>query len=114
MVCHASYPLNSEKASPPGTLAVYLSGAAAIRLPTTASHPTAIPIVSMFLRFIQSPLVSSCVETVSDARRLSVDQTLEHVVRSSLDQLGLRSRDRAVAAADVLVGERDEPEVRDA
>src|SRR3954469_3417120 len=80
MVCHASYPLNSEKASPPGTVAVYLSGAAAIRLPTTASHPTAIPIVSMFLRFIQSPLVSSCVETVSDARRLSVDQTLEHVV----------------------------------
>src|SRR5882762_6339477 len=31
MACHASYPLNSENASPPGTFTVYLSWAALTR-----------------------------------------------------------------------------------
>src|SRR6185436_4792861 len=54
--CHASYPLNSENASPPGTFTVYLSCAEMARPPRTATH-TAIPIVNMLLRFIAAPPV---------------------------------------------------------
>src|SRR5678816_4887514 len=53
MACHPSYPLKSEKASPPGTLTVYLSCAKLTRPPKTASHTVAIPTVSVLLRFIQ-------------------------------------------------------------
>ena len=54
-----SYPLNSENASPPGTFTVYLSCAEMAKPPKTASHTVAIPIVSMLLRFIAAPPVSS-------------------------------------------------------
>src|SRR5436189_4016857 len=55
MACQASYPLNSENASPPGTFTVYLSCAEMAKPPKTASH-TAIPIVTMLLRFIAALL----------------------------------------------------------
>ena len=42
MVCHASYPLNSENASPPGTFTVYLSGAARISPARTGRNITPI------------------------------------------------------------------------
>src|SRR5262245_4548131 len=51
MVCHPSYPLNSDMASPPGTFAAYLSCAEMAR-PRTASQPVAIPIVNLLMRVI--------------------------------------------------------------
>src|ERR1700678_1663093 len=61
MGCQVSYPLNSENASPPGTLRVYLSCAEmatpATKTPTSA---TLVAISNRFLRFIDaSPLFSS-------------------------------------------------------
>ena len=56
--CHASYPLNSENASPPGTFTVYLSCAEMAKPPKTESHITAIPIINMPLRLIAAPRVS--------------------------------------------------------
>src|SRR5262245_40509974 len=53
IACHASYPLNSENASPPGTFTVYLSCAEMAKPPNTASHTVVIPIVNMRVRFIQ-------------------------------------------------------------
>src|SRR5262244_2923418 len=60
--CHDSYPLNSDIARPPGTFAAYLSLSCAemARPPTTASHTTAIPIVSTLLRFIAPPFPINC------------------------------------------------------
>src|SRR5580765_1247121 len=58
--CQLSYPLNSENASPPGTLTVYLSGADRAVAPNTASAPsTAVvaPIIDTYFRFIAAPLV---------------------------------------------------------
>src|SRR5438552_15487999 len=52
--CQASYPLNSENASPPGTFTVYLSCAEMARPPTTARTPVIIGIVSILLPFIAS------------------------------------------------------------
>src|SRR6185295_9080490 len=52
-ICQASYPLNSENASPPGTFRVYLSCAEIARPPTKASTPVIIGIVSL-LAFIAS------------------------------------------------------------
>src|SRR6516164_8038040 len=42
--CQASYPLNSEKASPPGTLRLYLSCCAKAKLPKAASDTAMITI----------------------------------------------------------------------
>src|ERR1700742_3950055 len=50
--CQASYPLNSENASPFGTFAVYLSCAEMAEPPTKASTPVITGIVSIFLHFI--------------------------------------------------------------
>jgi hypothetical protein len=44
MVCHASYPLNSENASPPGTFKVYLSWAACASLTRTERNMSVINI----------------------------------------------------------------------
>src|SRR5262249_35293148 len=55
IACQASYPLNSEKASPPGTFTVYLSCAEIPIRPKTASHTAAIPIINMLWRFIAAP-----------------------------------------------------------
>src|SRR6188474_3106856 len=63
MACHASYPLNSENASPPGTFTAYLSCAEMAKPPKTASQAT-IPIVSMFLRFTSAPPASSVATSV--------------------------------------------------
>src|SRR5271167_760797 len=52
--CQASYPLNSENASPPGTFKVYLSCADTAQPPTTANTPVIIAIVSTLLRLIVS------------------------------------------------------------
>src|SRR5262245_45617267 len=57
MVCHSSYPRNSDIASPPGTFAVYLSCAETAQ-PKTASHTIAIPIVSFLVGVIAAPHAS--------------------------------------------------------
>src|SRR5436190_7035606 len=83
MVCHASYPLNSENASPPGTLTAYLLAAESCadmaRPPRVASQTVAIPIVSMLMRFICDSRRSVDFEcdgaVVSTARRHDVRKT---------------------------------------
>src|SRR5271170_803508 len=52
--CQASYPLNSENESPPGTFRVYLSCAEMAQPPTQASSPAILRIVSILLPFIGS------------------------------------------------------------
>src|SRR5216683_8232359 len=52
--CQASYPLNSENASPFGTFTVYLSCAGMAEPLTTASTPVIIAIVRILLPFIAS------------------------------------------------------------
>src|SRR5579862_9434593 len=52
--CQASYPLNSENESPPGTFKVYLSCAKIAQQPMKASIPVIVGIVSIHLRFIAS------------------------------------------------------------
>src|SRR5215470_13479848 len=49
MACHASYPLNSENASPPGTFTVYLSWTA--RASPTRTERTTTPINIRFFIF---------------------------------------------------------------
>src|SRR5262245_2973501 len=55
MACQDSYPLNSAKASPPGTFTVYLSWADMAQPPQTVSHTVATPIVNLLVRFIAAP-----------------------------------------------------------
>src|SRR5450432_1961671 len=55
--CQASYPLNSENESPFGTFTVYLSCAKMAQLPTKASTPVIIGIVTTLLPFIASTSV---------------------------------------------------------
>src|SRR5215471_12730527 len=50
--CQASYPLNSENASPPGTLTVYLSCCARAKLPKTASNTATITIAGNAVLFM--------------------------------------------------------------
>ena len=56
IACHASYPLNSENASPPGTFTVYLSCAEMATPPKTASIAAIVVIISMLLPCIFSLL----------------------------------------------------------
>src|ERR1700722_5362922 len=53
--CQASYPLNSENASPFGTFRAYLSCADIAQPPTPASTPVISAIVSILLLLIISP-----------------------------------------------------------
>src|SRR5215471_2013443 len=52
--CQASYPLNSENASPFGTFTVYLSCAEIAQPPTAVNTPVIIAIVNILLPFIAS------------------------------------------------------------
>src|SRR5690242_11696593 len=56
IACQASYPLNSENASPPGTFTVYLSCAEMAQPPKTASDTVITAIESLPLPFIASLL----------------------------------------------------------
>src|SRR5262249_8861021 len=59
--CHASYPLNSENASPFGTFTVYLSCAAKAQPPRAARIPGMATIVTTLLPFIASAsLINVC------------------------------------------------------
>src|SRR5436190_759077 len=64
--CQASYPLNSEKASPPGTFTVYLSWADRPPPPTALTSAVTIAIVPKPLLFITG---SSFVKASSSAHR---------------------------------------------
>src|SRR5437762_5345581 len=64
--CQFSYPLNSEKASPPGTFTVYLSWADRALPPTALTSAVTIAIVPNPLLFITG---SSFVKTSSSAHR---------------------------------------------
>src|SRR5438045_9688190 len=56
ITCQASYPLNSENASPPGTFKVYLSWAAMALLPKALTSAVTIAIVRMRLFVTVPPL----------------------------------------------------------
>src|SRR5438046_1040066 len=64
--CQFSYPLNSEKASPPGTFTVYLSWADRALPPTALTSAVTIAIVPKPLLFITG---SSFVKASSSAHR---------------------------------------------
>src|SRR6185436_12958581 len=53
IVCHASYPLNSANATPPGTFTLYLSCAEMTSPARSPTHSAVTPIVITLLRFIQ-------------------------------------------------------------
>src|SRR5258708_2520253 len=57
--CQPSYPLNSEKESPPGTFKVYLSCAEMAKTPSKASAPLRIGIVLLPFIVISSLIKSS-------------------------------------------------------
>src|SRR6516165_2500354 len=50
--CQASYPLNSQNASPPGTLRLYLSCCAKAKLPKTASNAATITVAGNRVLFM--------------------------------------------------------------
>src|SRR5579859_5993941 len=81
--CQASYPLNSENESPFGTFTVYLSCAEMVQLPTQASTPVIIGIVSILLPFIAS---TSFIKTASSLLCFRLDDA--HNRKLQLGSLG--------------------------
>src|SRR5262249_51435450 len=58
--CQASYPLNSENASPPGTLTVYLSCWAKAKLPKRASNTATITVAGNAVLFMAHSCAAVC------------------------------------------------------
>src|SRR5262245_58778654 len=83
MVCHSSYPRNSDIASPPGTFAVYLSCAETAQ-PKTASHTIAIPSVSFLVGVIAAPHASRALVRLTSRRGLD-DSSSEVALEIAID-----------------------------
>src|SRR3954451_14109633 len=94
IVCQVSYPLNSEKASPPGTRTAYLPGpeswADGTRPPSVDSQSAASPPISTFLRCMEFLLACGVVPCGNDCCTSSDD---DHCGRRS-DRNPARGRPR--------------------
>src|SRR6266581_996369 len=92
-VCQLSYPLNSEKASPPGTCTVYLpcpASFAVTALPPTTSEPTMTTTAASALRFISTPLLVVCCDSAFERTRARDDDLRSVSLLAEDGDLGAR------------------------
>src|SRR5438034_11483156 len=91
--CQASYPLNSENASPPGTFTVYLSWADMALPPKALRRAVGIAIVRTVLLFITScsfARPSDRVQKETLARSQGIPPNEQHFSRDALKKTEFR------------------------